>query len=92
MQKAQQRRYKTVAAIWTKKFLILSGNSWTRESVLSEQGVENSKPPGLPPQKTAGQMSQFVFLEQAVPICQPIAGAADHEWQATVCTMQSSAM
>ena len=27
MQKAQQRRYKTVAAIWTKKFSIPSGNS-----------------------------------------------------------------
>ena len=29
-------------------------------------------------------MSQFVFLEQAAPICQPIAGAADHEWQTAV--------
>ena len=27
MQKAQQRRYKTVAAIWTKKFSIPSENS-----------------------------------------------------------------
>ena len=44
MQKAQQRRYKTVAAIWTKKFSIPSGNSKTRESVLLEPGAENSKP------------------------------------------------
>ena len=62
MQKAQQRRYKTVAAIWTKKFSIPSGNSWTRESVLLEQGAENSKPPGLPLGKPAGQMSQFVTI------------------------------
>ena len=39
---------------------------------------------GLPPQKPAGQMSQFVLLEQAVPIYQLIAGAADHEWQTAV--------
>ena len=57
-----------------------------RESVLLEQGIDNSKPLGLPPWKPAGQLSQFVFLEQAVPICKPIAGAADHEWQTAVCS------
>ena len=39
MQKKHSRWcYKTVAAIWTKKFSIFSGNSWTRESVLLERG------------------------------------------------------
>ena len=31
-------------------------------------------------------MSQIVFLEQAAPACQPIAGAADHEWKTTGCS------
>ena len=39
MQKKHSRWcYKTVAAIWSKKFSIFSGNSWTRESVLLERG------------------------------------------------------
>ena len=56
MQKAQQRRYKTVAAIWTKKFSIPSENSWTRESVLLELGGRefHSPPPGPATAKARG--------------------------------------
>ena len=64
MQKAQQRCYKSVAAIWTKKFPIPSGNSQTGESVLLEEMTENSKHTGLQQREPVGRMSlQFVFLE-----------------------------
>ena len=79
MQKAQQRRYKTVAVSEQKSFQSLRKQLSERVGSLRAGGRE-FQTPGLPPWKRAGQMSQFVFLEQAVPICQPIPGAADHEW------------
>ena len=73
-------------------FSIPSGNSQTKESVLIEQGVENSKPPGLPPQRPVDRMSRFVFLERAASICRPNANAADLESNTEGCSRGTGKM
>ena len=50
MQKAQQRRYKSIVAIWTKQLVFNSLRKQLNERDGSlKAGAENSKPPDLPP-------------------------------------------
>ena len=44
------------------------------------------KPSSPPLRKPAVQVSEFASLEQAAPTCQPIAGAANHEWMTVGCS------